>query len=154
MLDKFNNLPVHPLIVHAAVVLTPLAALAAVAFAIVPRWRYVLRWPTVVASVAAFSTLFLARESGFPFKKRFTGATGVLAQRIQTHQHRASILFWLALVFVVLAVVVIWLLAFRRSTLPPAAQWGLSALLVVSAISVLVLVILTGEAGSRAAWGT
>lgn len=33
------GLPAHPLVVHAVVVLLPLAAVAAIAAALVPRWR-------------------------------------------------------------------------------------------------------------------
>ena len=43
---EIAGLPLHPLVVHAAVVLIPLTALLAVAFAVLPRWRWLVRWPT------------------------------------------------------------------------------------------------------------
>ena len=45
---EINGLPLHPLVVHAAVIFGPLAALAALAY-LVPRWRLRLRWPMVGA---------------------------------------------------------------------------------------------------------
>ncbi|GAA4243047.1 DUF2231 domain-containing protein [Dactylosporangium darangshiense] len=38
MLDKINGLPVHPLVVHAAVALLPLAAIGVIAIAVRPAW--------------------------------------------------------------------------------------------------------------------
>ena len=44
---EINGLPLHPLVVHAVVVLSPLAALGGLLYAAVPRWRWWLRWPLV-----------------------------------------------------------------------------------------------------------
>ena len=46
---EINGLPLHALIIHAAVIFGPLSALAGVLYAVVPRWRDRLRWPMVVA---------------------------------------------------------------------------------------------------------
>ena len=51
---EINGLPLHPLVVHAAVIFGPLAAVAALAF-LVPRWRDRLRWPMVVLAVFHFA---------------------------------------------------------------------------------------------------
>jgi hypothetical protein len=48
----FAGLPLHPLVVHAAVVLTPLAALLVVGSAVLPRWRWLTRWPAGAATPA------------------------------------------------------------------------------------------------------
>ena len=61
------GLPFHALIVHAAVVLTPLAVLSALAFAVLPRWRYLTRWPTAVLAVGAFASVWASRLSGGSF---------------------------------------------------------------------------------------
>ena len=44
---EINGLPLHPLVVHAAVVFLPCAALLALVYAAVPRWRWAVRWPMV-----------------------------------------------------------------------------------------------------------
>ena len=49
IVDTFNGLPLHVLVVHGAVVVTPVAALAALAL-VRPSWRTRLRWPVAVAS--------------------------------------------------------------------------------------------------------
>ena len=58
-----NGIPVHPLVVHAAVVFTPLAALGAVAY-LVPKWREHLRWPVLATSVLAALFVWLAASTG------------------------------------------------------------------------------------------
>jgi hypothetical protein len=154
MPEEINGLPLHPLVVHGAVVLTPLAALAAIAFALVPRWRYILRWPTAAAAVVAFVTLYVAKQSGHNLKvTRLADASGVLKQRIDTHVSRANTLFLISIGFVVVAVVASLLMGTARSRLPTAAQWGLAVVLLGFSIATLVYVILTGEAGARAVWG-
>ena len=45
---EINGLPLHALVVHAAVVFGPLAALAGVLYVALPTWRDKLRWPLVV----------------------------------------------------------------------------------------------------------
>ena len=52
---EFHGIPLHPLVVHAAVVFTPLAALSALGFALVERWRGYLRWPTLVAAMSYYA---------------------------------------------------------------------------------------------------
>ncbi len=51
MFDLINGIPVHPLVVHAVVVLLPLALLGTIAIAVKPAWRRPYG-PLVVAAVA------------------------------------------------------------------------------------------------------
>ena len=53
---EINGLPLHPLVVHAAVVFGPLAALAALAYVVLPAWRDRLRWPMVVLALMGSTT--------------------------------------------------------------------------------------------------
>jgi len=63
LLLEFGGLPLHPLVVHAAVVFIPLAALLLIAGAIILRWRWLLPTAVLVSWVAtAFS--ILASQSG------------------------------------------------------------------------------------------
>ena len=62
MFDLVNGLPVHPLVVHAVVVLVPLTALIAVLF-LVPRFRRSLRWPMVVLALVSLASAALAAET-------------------------------------------------------------------------------------------
>jgi len=47
------TLPVHPLLIHVTVALVPGAAILAAVFVLVPRWRWLLRWPTLGLALAA-----------------------------------------------------------------------------------------------------
>jgi hypothetical protein len=64
---EIGGLPVHVLVVHAAVVLTPLAALTAIVFAVVPRWRWLTRWPALVSGLVALGAVVAAKLSGDNF---------------------------------------------------------------------------------------
>lgn len=51
MFTQFDGLPVHPLVVHAVVVLLPAAVLGTIAVAVRPAWRR--RYGTLVVGVTA-----------------------------------------------------------------------------------------------------
>lgn len=70
MFDTVTGLPVHALVVHAVVVLGPLAALLLVAYAVRPGWRVGLRWPTVALSLIAAGSAFVATQSGEALEER------------------------------------------------------------------------------------
>ena len=61
---ELNGVPLHPLVVHAVVVLGPLAALAGLAYAFVPKWRWLLRWPLVVLAVVTAVASLVAVQAG------------------------------------------------------------------------------------------
>ena len=142
---EINGLPLHPLVVHAAVVFGPLAALAALGY-LVPRWRSTLRWPMVGLAVVATGSVVLAYLSGGDL----LDSKPELKQlpQIQTHQDRAELLLWATLQFGAVAIVAGWW-GDRRGAL----RVVLDVLLGIGAVLVLVLVVLTGDAGSRAVWG-
>ena len=63
MFDEILGLPIHALVVHASVILIPLAALVGVAF-LRPAWRMPLRWPLVAATAVATVLVWVTRQSG------------------------------------------------------------------------------------------
>ena len=56
--------PVHPLVVHAAVVLTPLAVLLAWMLVAWPAGRWLIRWLAPAAALLALVAVVLATRSG------------------------------------------------------------------------------------------
>jgi hypothetical protein len=154
-----NGIPVHPLLVHAVVVFVPLGALSALLYALVPRWRWLLRWPTLVLSLGAVVLIRVAVISGTSLKnqKHFTGPLG---DRIATHQTWGHRLEWSVWAFAVVAVFAVWVLphvtplAGREDRPSPRTSWVTVAtvLLPVAAVVVLVLAVITGDAGARAVW--
>lgn len=64
MFDTVGGLPLHPLVIHAVVVLGPMAALCLAAYSLLPRWQHGLRWPTLVLAVVSAGSAWLATTSG------------------------------------------------------------------------------------------
>jgi uncharacterized membrane protein len=147
---EINGLPLHPLVVHAAVVFGPLAALGAIGYAVVPSWRDRLRWPVLVLVLVATAAIWTAYLTGVNFRasKDFFNQ-GPLAAKIDRHAHLAGILRWVTTVFAIVTVVAVWLHA-RVG----AVRVVLSVALVAAAVVTLVYTVLTGDAGAQSVWGS
>ena len=155
---EIAGLPFHALILHAAVVLAPLAALLAIAYALLPRWRYLTRWPTVVMAVVALVTVWMSRLSG----QSLLDSRPELAPLVREHQERGELLSLLTILFTVVVVVAFWGLggpsgfssgSGARTMRSAAIDRKLSLAVVGTSLLVLVWVFLTGDAGARAVWG-
>jgi len=142
---EINGLPLHPLVVHAAVIFGPIAALVALAF-LVPRWRLKLRWPMVGLAVIATLSIVAAYLTGNNFLDHKPELR--TSPQVQTHEDRAGQLLWVTIAFGVIALASGWF-----ATRTGALRIVLDVLLGVAAVATLVLVFLTGEAGARAVWG-
>ncbi|HWI42221.1 MAG TPA: DUF2231 domain-containing protein [Nocardioides sp.] len=161
MFDLINGLPVHPLVVHAVVVLLPLAAVGTVAIAIRPRWRR--KYGVLVVAAAGLSAVLLpvATSSGEALEKR-VGDPG----------HHAALgeqLIWFAIPLLALAAALTYLswradpaeagaaAAPSPATDAAASRLGwtraVAVLAVVAALATAVQVYRVGDSGARAAWG-
>lgn len=151
------SLPLHPLVVHAAVCFIPMAAMVAIAYALKPSWRWVLRWPTVVVNALAVVVLFVTRETG----DMLAHATPDHKDLIERHDQYAGLLTAASVPMALLAIAAAW--AFT-STSPLPSGWGaregrharlapvVTGLLVLLGLATLVLTVLTGHSGATAAW--
>lgn len=157
---EINGLPLHALVVHAAVVFAPLAATVAVAFAAVPAWRWVLRWPAVVLALMATGAVVLGYLSGEDHLEN-NPQLGQLPD-VALHQERGEILLWVTVAFAVLVLVAAVALggptalaSGRLAVERRAAPLEASVMVLVAVVSVAVVVyaVLTGDAGARAKWG-
>lgn len=148
---EIRGLPVHVLVVHATVVLTPLAALVAIAYAVWPKYRDWLRWPAAAAAVIAVVLVWTAYLTGNSFfaTSRFEHFSGAILDKIHTHQSYARTLRWIATGFGIVTVIAAW-----QHSRAGGVSTLLRGLVVVGAVLTLVWVFLTGEAGARAVWGT
>jgi hypothetical protein len=152
------GLPLHALVLHVTVVLVPLTVLVALGFALLPRWRWLTRWPAAVASVVCVGLGFLTTTSG----EALVHARPYLAALVATHRMLGTWLSWVLVPFAVVTVVAAWSLpgstmlasghGAQRSRLP-GADALLATLVVVAAVAVLTLVVLTGHSGAEAVWG-
>jgi len=161
------GLPLHPLVVHAAVVLVPLSVMLTLALALLPSWRWLTRWAALLTTVAAVGAVFIARASGSSFldSKPFLLEEGTRTQELITdHQDYATVLWYVSIAFLVVVVLAFILLPAPTGLVSGkldhagnTATWvvrGVPALLVVTALAALVFVVLTGDAGSRTVWGS
>ena len=147
MFDLIDGLPVHPLVVHAVVVLLPLAALGTLAIALVPRWR-ARNGPLVTAVAVLAAVLVPVATSSGEALERHVGDPG-------RHAQLGDQLIWFAVPLAVLALLLT--LVSRRSAGRPAAPWLPTALAVVAAVAAVatsVQVYRVGESGARAVWSS
>lgn len=70
MFDTIGGLPVHALVVHAVVVLGPLAAVMLVAYTLKSSWRRGLRWPTLALAAISAASAAVATSSGESLEER------------------------------------------------------------------------------------
>ena len=63
-LDKILGLPAHPLLVHAAVVLVPLAAIGTIVIAFWPKARARVGWIVAAIGIVGFFFAVFAKQSG------------------------------------------------------------------------------------------
>ncbi|MFI9380603.1 DUF2231 domain-containing protein [Kutzneria sp. NPDC052558] len=59
-----NGLPLHPLLVHAVVVLLPLAAVGSIVIAVYPRWRRRYWLPVLVLAVLGIGAVPITQQAG------------------------------------------------------------------------------------------
>ncbi len=167
MLDTIGGVPLHPLIVHAVVVLVPLASLLLLLAAVSPRIR---RWAGILTPITATLALVmvpLATQSGEALEKRVDASPA-----LEEHTELGDSLLYFVLVLAVLA----WALWFLDRQARAAVATGsvasdgahaahasgtpvrsplLTVVIVLSVISVLattVQVVRIGHSGASASW--
>jgi hypothetical protein len=145
-----SGIPLHPLVVHAAVVLAPVAAIAAIAYAVLPRGRAWLRHAAALVAVLAAAAVQLAAMTGDDLARTVVGNP-----LVADHEEWAGRLQAATWVLAGVAVIAWWALPVRAVR---GAQGGallgraLVVLLPLTALAVLVLVVLTGHSGAEAVW--
>jgi hypothetical protein len=169
--EQVSGLPLHPLAVHAPLVLVPLLILVAVGYAVTPPARRWLAWTVVALAVLAPAAVLLARLSGHAFRSRLATRDQLpaeLAVRVDEHAGFSLTLLWLvvALALVSVGMVVLSAGTGRRtvdgSEPEPgraARRSGALAVWVLAAVAVLTLsagagwyLVETGDSGARMVW--
>jgi uncharacterized membrane protein len=152
---ELNGVPLHPLVVHAVVVLGPLAALTGLAYAAVPRWRWLLRWPLVVLAVVAAAASVLAVQAG----EALLESRPELAPIVADHEEDGELMRNVALGYAALSALAAWALggvsalASGRGARETRFGVPVALLLAVGAAALLVTVYLAGDSGATAVWG-
>jgi uncharacterized membrane protein len=158
MFDLINGIPVHPLVVHAVVVLLPLAIVGTIVIAAVPRWRS--PYGPLVVAVALVATVLVpvATSSGEALEKR-VGDPG-------RHAALGDQLIWFAVPLLLLVTALVLLQRTRdragRSSVDAAGSTrrapgtslilGVAVLAVVAAAASGIQVYRVGDSGAKAVW--
>lgn len=159
-LDTIFGLPAHPLVVHAAVVLVPLASLGLIAVALSARVRRHIGWYVAALAVVGAVFTFVAVGSGEPLEERVQETEAVERHAELGEQTEP---FAVALALVSLAVVGAGQFfdrpraasvgaAAAQRRMPAAVNVGLIAVSLVVGTLATVWVTRTGHAGAEATW--
>ena len=139
--DRFMGLPMHPLVVHFAVVLAPVAALGLIAVILVPKARKPYAWLVVLGLWAGAIAAFVSKESG-----------EALAARTRLpveHEQWANPFVAATIGTAVLATA--WFLLSRKGE-PSTVATVVGLVAAGSAVAAVVLAVLTGHSGAVAVW--
>jgi Predicted membrane protein (DUF2231) len=153
--DTIGGLPVHPLVVHAVVVLGPLAALLAVLYAVKPAWRVALKWPTLLLALGAAGSAALATASGESLEELVEGG-GTEAARSMVEEHAEAGDLAAVSLYVLLGIVVVslfFLIPARKVNISKAMSTLALVLCVAGALGVAVATFNAGHTGATATWG-
>lgn len=149
MPETIGGIPLHPLFVHAPVVLIPFAAIFAVLWAVVPKWRSRLQWVVLVLVSMSWLSTLLAASTGESLAESIR-ETGL----IEEHEEAAEMLETF-----------IWVFFISTLALFSLERWGerlggaRKALTIVAAVAVVIgaggavaMDVLAGHSGAKAAW--
>lgn len=152
---EIAGLPMHPLLVHAVVILVPLTALALVLGSVWPAARRRLGIVTPLAALLLVVLVPITVAAGEALK----AIVGPLPA-VETHEGYGRMLLpWVIGMLVVAAAQWLWFhwgaqgeteTAKRRTRLVSA---GLAVLAIAVATGTTIVVVLIGDSGARAVWG-
>jgi hypothetical protein len=142
--DTITNLPWHPLVVHAVIVLLPLACLGAVLVALRADWDRLHGFLVVAVSFLAAGASVVAKQSGEQ-----------LASRVGLPVEHAAMGKWVVLSagLLFLGVAALWWLDRRHVEARTTVMRALVGVNVVLAAAAFTTVVLAGHSGATAVWG-
>lgn len=144
--DLIFGLPVHPLVVHSAVVLIPLVAIAGLVMSYLPSFSRRYGKLVLVIAVIAQLSLFVAKLSGESFEER-------LGKEVERHANLGEIA-----PFTTLPLLALLYLRWRMdrsgaSVGSPTIRRLVSVALVIASLAALIFIFLTGHSGADSVWG-
>ncbi len=144
--DLVLGLPLHPLAVHAAVVLVPLVAIAALVMSYLPSFSR--RYGKFIFSLAIVAqlSLFIAKQSGESFEERINAEVG-------RHEDLGTTATFIAIPMLIL-IYTRWRMDREGANIgSPLLRRSVSILLVISALAAFAYVALAGHSGAELVWG-
>lgn len=154
-----NGLPAHPLLVHFVVIVIPLAGLCLLASVAWPAARRRLGVVTPLIALAGLISVPLATQAGEALEEQ-VGESSLVEMHAELGD---TMLPWAIGLFVVAVLQWVWFRWFagggaepriRSRTVRRTAIVGLVVAAVVVAVGAIVSVVVIGESGARAVWGS
>jgi hypothetical protein len=158
MFGFFGDLPLHPLVVHAAIAFVMASATGAIALAVRPKWRHRFGGLLVLLSLASVASSWLAVESG----KVLTTVPGLGSTN---HAEGGTVLLVLLLPFALTACLMYvldhwWMVKINKHGEPyrsahanqPVVLKAVCGLAVLLAVAVMVQTGIVGHSGAAKTW--
>jgi hypothetical protein len=145
-LGMLAGLPLHPLLVHSAVILVPLVAIGALVMSYLPSFSRRHGKLILIVALVAQVSIFLAKISGEAFSE-------ILDKEVEKHAQLGEIA-----PFVTIPMVALIYLRWRMdragsSTGSVAIRRLTSVALVIASLASLVVIFLVGHSGASSVWG-
>ncbi|QGU04420.1 DUF2231 domain-containing protein [Corynebacterium comes] len=150
------GLPTHILLLHAAVVIVPMAAVSGIVYALRPPWRRLLEWPVMVLAVLAAGLTVFTASAGEALERALPPGPLIQAHAEQGERLEIAVAMYTIAVVLSVAVTGPWvgskvrLLTTLRDT-----RWLVLAMQVLTVLTGLVAiyqVVVTGHTGAQAVW--
>ena len=151
----FNGLPLHPLLVHAVVILIPLTAVALLLAVFWPAARRRLGVVVPLAGLLLVVLVPITVLAGEALKE----VVGPIPAVLEHESYGRQVLPWVISMAVVAVGEWVWYRFFDDRMIAEfpglvrALRVAIAVAGVVVAVGSIVIVVLTGEAGTRAVWG-
>ena len=144
MFDTITNLPWHPLVVHAVIVLLPLSCLGAVLVAVRADWNRLHGFLVLASSFVAAGASVVAKESG----EKLASRVGV---PLDHSRWGTWVVVSAGLLF--LSVAALWWIDRKHREPRTTPMKALAVLQIVLAAVAFTIVVLAGHSGATAVWG-
>lgn len=152
---QVGGLPLHPLLVHAVLVLLPLTVVAVALAQVWPAARRRLGAVTPLAALGVLVLVPITQRAG----EHLLALVGPLPG-VQTHAGYARMLLpWAVALFAVAVAQWVWFRTYAervgesRPGVRRLVWWGLGVSVAVVGGGSLVMIVLIGDSGARAVWG-
>jgi hypothetical protein len=155
VLDTILGLPAHALLVHAAVVLVPLAAVALAITGWKASWRRAYSFPVALLAVGGAGFALLAKSTGGAVEQSVRTAARAAGTdaRFGEHPEQGDTAFFFAMVFAFFAVAV-WALDryYEKFSLPKQSGVVAYGVALIPAALALLTMLVAGHSGAKLVW--
>ena len=140
------GLPLHPLVIHASIVLIPLVAIGALVMSYLPSFSRRYGKMILIIAIVAQVSLFLAKVTGEAFEE-------ILDKDMGKHAELGEIAPFVTVPMVAL-IYLRWRLDRSGATVGSAWVRRLTSLaLIVASLASIAVIVLVGHSGAESVWG-